>query len=390
MRKETIQCFLMDGLFWAIMAIFYGYSTYYLRSIGYSSAQIGIMTAIGSVLSAAIQNVLGTLNDRGGWWNWKRIFRLMLGFTAGLLICMTLIRNSLIAGILFMMAMIFGNGMMPFTVIICFEYRSNGFPVDYGKTRAGGSLFYAIAVYLIGVMTEKGGPIMVPVSGIILCIAEGVVLMTMKASGQQRTSEKAEKRVGVNEIRRRYPAFFLMTIGLVLLFAFHNGTNTYLLPILERVGGDTRSLGTAFAISAITEVPVEIFIEKILKKISADKLLLISGFGFFFKGIMYLAAGSVAVIYLSQLLEIVSYAFYSGAAPYYANERIAPGYLSGAQAMMTSCTMIGAVLGNLTSGWIYEGLGLSSMILLCIGYAAAGTLIISSSLNLERKKGAAS
>ena len=76
MRKETIQCFLMDGLFWAIMAIFYGYSTYYLRSIGYSSAQIGIMTAIGSVLSAAIQNVLGTLNDRGGWWNWKRIFRL--------------------------------------------------------------------------------------------------------------------------------------------------------------------------------------------------------------------------------------------------------------------------------------------------------------------------
>ncbi|MDD5880955.1 MFS transporter [Stecheria intestinalis] len=390
MKKETIQCFLMDGLFWAIMAIFYGYSTYYLRSIGYSSGQIGIMTAIGSILSALTQNVLGTLNDKGGWWNWKRIFCLMLGLTILFLVCLTIIHQPVIAGTIFILAMISGNGMMPFTVIICFEYYNSGFPVDYGKARAGGSLFYAIAVYLIGVLTEKAGPLMVPVSGIILCIAEGVVLMTMKASGQQRTSEKAEKRVGVNEIRRRYPAFFLMTIGLVLLFAFHNGTNTYLLPILERVGGDTRSLGTAFAISAITEVPVEIFIEKILKKISADKLLLISGFGFFFKGIMYLAAGSVAVIYLSQLLEIVSYAFYSGAAPYYANERIAPGYLSGAQAMMTSCTMIGAVLGNLTSGWIYEGLGLSSMILLCIGYAAAGTLIISSSLNLERKKGAAS
>ena len=174
-----------------------------------------------------------------------------------------------------------------------------------------------------------------------------------------------------------------MTLSLVLLFAFHNGTNTYLLPILERVGGDTRALGTAFAISAITEIPVEIFIEKILKKISSDKLLLISGFGFFFKGIMYLMAGNVAVIYLSQLLEIVSYALYSGAAPYYADERIAPGYLSSAQAMMTSCTMVGAVLGNLTSGWIYDGFGLSSMILLCIGYAAAGTVIIGASLKME-------
>ncbi|MGN1389053.1 MAG: MFS transporter [Bulleidia sp.] len=389
MKKETIQCFLMDGLFWAIMAIFYGYSTYYLRSIGYSSAQIGIMTAIGSILSALMQNVLGTLNDKGGWWNWKRIFRLMLGLTIFFLICLMMVHQPIIAGMMFILAMIAGNGMMPFTVIICFEYRSSGFPVDYGKARAGGSLFYAIAVYLIGILTEKGGPLMVPISGVVLCISEGLVLMTMKASGHQSPSGKAEKKVGVNEIRRRYPAFFLMTIGLVLLFAFHNGTNTYLLPILERVGGDTRSLGTAFAISAITEVPVEIFIEKILKKISADKLLLISGFGFFFKGIMYLTAGSVTVIYLSQLLEIVSYAFYSGAAPYYANERIAPGYLSGAQAMMTSCTMIGAVLGNLTSGWIYDGLGLSSMILLCIGYAAAGTLIIGSSLNMERRKEAA-
>ena len=51
--------------------------------------------------------------------------------------------------------------------------------------------------------------------------------------------------------------------------------------------------------------------------------------------------------------------------------------------MMTSCTMVGAVLGNLTSGWIYDGFGLSSMILLCIGYAAAGTVIIGASLKME-------
>lgn len=102
---------------------------------------------------------------------------------------------------------------------------------------------------------------------------------------------------------------------------------------------------------------------------------------------MYLAAGSVAVIYLSQLLEIVSYAFYSGAAPYYANESgFAPGYLSGAQAMMTSCTMIWGCAWQSDTERIYAASGFSSMILLCIGYAAAGTLIISSSLNMNAKR----
>ena len=383
MVKEKYSCGAMDALFWAIMAIFYGYAVYFLRTFQYTAAQIGTMTAVGSLLSALAQNGVGALNDRGGKWSGKRIFLVLLWLIAACMAGMIFVRSRLPAAVLFIFAMICSSGMMPLTVIICFEYQNRGIPVDYGKTRAAGSIGYAIVVYLLGLMTDCWGFRMVPMVGLVLCILEILVLSGMPAD-PKAAGRRTQSKAGWKQMVRLYPAFFLMAVGMILLFAFHNGTNTYLLPILERVGGNNTSLGTALAIAAVVEIPVEVLIEKILKRISTGSLMLISGIGFSLKGVIYIAAAGVAGVYVAQVLQMISFALFAGGSPYYVNERISSEYRSGAQAMMTSCTVIGAVAGNFTAGLAFDGSGLRSMLYLCLCYAVLGTAAVFFSLRLEK------
>lgn len=381
---ENHSCRVMEGGYWSIIAVCYGYASYFLRSYGFSAGEIGTVTALGSVLSAAAENWLGQLNDRREEWGWKRIFRMLLWISMGCLVLMMLVTSKAWIGILYTAFLVAANGMMPFTVIACFSYQNRGIRVDYGIARAYGSGIYAVFVYIIGILTERFGRIMVPVMGLVICLFNDWFISRMKEYPREELRRK-EKRAGWRQVKRMYPAFFLMVAGMVLLFSFHNSTNTYLLQILERVGGSTGSLGTALAIAALMEIPVEVFIEKILKRISARNLLVLAGAGFVLKGLVYILARSVGMIYFSQVLEIVSYALYSGASPYYVNERIAPKYLSGGQAMMTSVSVLGALIGNLTGGWMLDAAGLGAMLWLCLGYAAAGTCVAFWSAQKEKR-----
>lgn len=381
--NENQSCRVMEGGYWSIIAVCYGYAAYFLGAYGFTAGQIGTVTALASVLSALVENLLGQANDRGGWWSWKHIFRLLLWLSIGCLAGLLVFTGKLAIGILFTLFLVAANGMMPFTVIACFEYQNRGIAVDYGSARAIGSLVYAVVVALIGVLTDHFGHRMVPLVGLLICLFDDWFISRMKEVPRQ-SSQPKEKKAGWRQIQRLYPAFFLMVVAMVFLFSFHNGTNTYLLSILERVGGNSEALGIALAIAAVMEIPVEMFIETILKHISARNLLIVSGFGFLAKGLVYLTATSVAGIYFSQVLEIASYALYAAGSPYYVNERIAPQYLSGGQALMTSCSVAGALIGNLSLGWAYDRLGLGTMLWLALGYAGIGILLALWSAHKEK------
>ncbi len=156
----------------------------------------------------------------------------------------------------------------------------------------------------------------------------------------------------------------------------HNIINTYLLQIIQSLGGNSSQLGIALAIQAVVEVPVLFGFSKLLKRFTPKSLMLTAAFGFALKALMYALSSSVLMIYLIQVTQMISFALFASSSVFYTSEAIAIEDQGTGQAYMTSMMAAGTVLGSLSGGWMLELSGMTAMLsvnviiaLLGVGFA---------------------
>lgn len=203
---------------------------------------------------------------------------------------------------------------------------------------------------------------------------------------KKMVSFTADAAGGLLGFIRKYPDFMVVLAGCILVMAFHNIGHTYMIQIMEGVGGDSASMGTAFSIEAVMELPVMFGFYKLIKKISADSLMIVSAAAFTLKAVTYLSAASVTALYLAQILQMFSNAVFVLASVYYADKKMAPEDQVTGQSCMTASISIGAVLGNLLGGQILSVTGLRGMLLTGVLLAAAGSAIMAAGIRFGAKR----
>lgn len=174
----------------------------------------------------------------------------------------------------------------------------------------------------------------------------------------------------------RYRWYCASLLGVALLAMFHAMTENYLIETVKPLGGDSGSVGVALFIATLIEMPVLVWFDQVRRRIADTRLLKIAGISFLVKAVLFLLAGSVAEIYLLQLLQATSYAFLSPTQLYYANQRVAPADMVKGQACITASYALGCALGNFTGGQLLHFFSLRVMLSAGVVIAAAGTLIL--------------
>ena len=144
----------------------------------------------------------------------------------------------------------------------------------------------------------------------------------------------------------------------------------------KNLGGDSGSVGVALFIATLIEMPVLIRFDQVRRRIADTWLLKIAGISFLIKAVLFLLAGSVAEIYLLQLLQATSYAFLSPTQLYYASHRVAPADMVKGQACITASYALGCALGNFAGGQLLHFFSLRVMLWSGVGIALAGTVIL--------------
>lgn len=197
---------------------------------------------------------------------------------------------------------------------------------------------------------------------------------------------RASHKTGIISFAKRYPDFMLVLLGSVLVMAFHNIGHTYMIQIMEALGGNSAAMGTAFSIEALMELPVMFGFYKLISRFSADSLMVTASIAFAAKAAAYLLAPSTAMIYAAQVLQMFSNAVFASASVYYANEKMALHDKVTGQSCMTASMSIGAVLGNFSGGIILDAAGLKAMLFAAFILAAAGALITSAGVKKFKRK----
>ncbi len=357
-RLENIRYSLLISCHTMMLCVGMNFVTYYLAGANIPDSAIGAVTAIGCIIAVVLQQVSGRAVDTGRVDVKKLLMILSLVIVAagGLLLFIT---PSLIVGILYASLISVTLIMMPMVNSYSFYYRDAGLSVNYGIARGVGSLCFSGISMLLGYLTVHAGRYVVPLSYAILGVIMLIILFSMPTVRSMGTVDKAQRK---SFRLSQYPAFVWMIVGLMLVMLFHNMVMTYFIYVIENVGGNSQDMGMAIGIAAIVEIPVLFLYTKVKKDRSSAGFLLISGFTFLLKAILFIFAKNIWMIYGIQCLQCLAYGLMAASRVYYVDETVGDENEATGQSYMSATETIGLVLGSAFGGLIMQHFGVNVLL----------------------------
>lgn len=384
-RELTLKYALLQSVFWICQCFVLGFANVYLKSRGFDNTQVGITLSLASVLSIIIQPLVAGFADRTTKVSLRTITMVLMLIVLSLGIILLIIPDSYIfITICFMFIMAIQITLVSLLNSLALEYMNLGIHMNYGLARGISSIAFSLTSFGFGiVLNYHSGNILLPIFLVsyVLFIA-ALILFRIDTSSlplpEKEVIETEQKQSdGIFKFLKNYKKFTILLVGMTMVMYSHNLINTYLINIVENVGGDNTDMGLSLAIAAGLELPTMAVFILIVKKIKCSTLLKISAFFFFIKsGIVWLAP-NMLTINLSQLLQLFAYALFTPASVYYVNEIIDAKNGVKGQSMVGVATfsLVGAI-GSFTGGRILDTKGVSAMLLVGTIVTGIGFIIV--------------
>ena len=384
----TWRYILLNVAYFAAFCTIHACAAVYLLAHGFSNTEVGVLLAIANITSAISQPYIAGIIDKPGWLTNRRfIFISVLTILAGSLILMAAHDIKAVIFIVYVVIYMIQFAYQPVMTALCFEYQKAGCSINYGLARGLGSAGFAVTSMFVGKAVESFGVNLLLGINVAVMAISAVLIFTFKkpeaalqTGTEQSDDSKAPSPEGkahnnIVEFARTYPAFMVFLAGTVCFYFAHNMINDFMIQIIRNLGGGEAELGYANFLQAILELPVMALFGYILKKISSDKLLLVSGVAFFVKILILIFAVDMAGMYLSQSFQLFAYAVFIPAAAYYVSSTMEELDQVKGQAYVTSAITVGGVFSNLLSGIILDNFGIKPMLIMGTAVCAVGVII---------------
>ncbi|MCR5206502.1 MAG: MFS transporter [Lachnospiraceae bacterium] len=380
----TVRYTFLNVAYFAAFCTIHAYAAVYLLSKGFSNTEVGVLLAVANVTSAILQPIIADIIDKPGPLTNRRFIMIsVMIILFGSLVLMLAPSNNAVIFFIYALIYMIQFAYQPVMTALCFEYQKAGCNIMYGLARGLGSASFAFTSVFIGGIVEKNGVAILLWVNIVTMIISLLIAFTFKkpinsaADGAtvKASAGSGQKKSNLATFIRDYPAFVLFLSATICFFFAHNMINDFMIRIINNLGGNETELGFANFLQAILELPVMALIAIVLKKISAEKLLMISGVAFFVKILLLVFAKGMPMMYVSQSVQIFAYAVFIPAGAYYVSKTMDEQDQVKGQAFITSAITIGGVFSNLISGVILDHFGILTMLITGSAVCAVGVVI---------------
>lgn len=371
---------LLQGFYWMGLAAAVGYCAVYLQGRGYSNSQLGLVMALGFIVSLLLSPALASLVDGAKRVGVFHVSGSLLLVQALALLCMLLLPGRSIAvSALYMLhiaACICGNPML---TQLSIELCRCGKPVNYAAARGFGSVFYAVGMLLLGRLAGRCGSFVLPYAGLTILLLQAAALAALSFSGVRPALPAAggEKAAAVSLGRfiRENRRFCVLLLGTALIYFTHNLTNNYLINVVRRVGGDTGSMGALGCFMAVLEFPVMLFYDRLTRRIRCSRVLRLSLVFFPVKALAIALSTSMTGLFAAHLLQIFSFALFTPAMVRYVNQHISGADSAKGQSLAYSMSPLGSVFASFLGGLLFDSISVPAVLLIGAAVSALGALL---------------
>ena len=391
--RVTFHYMIITGGFWMAFCVVTAYAAVYLKGVGCSNTELGLILALGNVGGALLSPVLGAMIDRNRNLRHAAVINVLLAVQVVLLVLLRVHpRHDLLTAVCYVLYM---TAMMPVNAVnldLCVRLERAKAPLDFGLARSMGSFSFVILSTLLGIITARWGHLSLPFAGLAVVLLQffGNRLIDRDlrdAESLMPASEIVitEKSSSLAAFVRENRMFCLMLFGTIIIFIAHNIDGNFLINEVEALGGNTAVMGYIAAFTAITEVPIMMFSSKLPKRWSTVQYIRLAFVFFVLKALAYALAPSIPLFFASRILQAPSYALYTVLIVGYADRQVARKDSAKAQSLAFSMTTIGSVLASLIGGRMFDTVGVQSTMLTAAAIAAVGAVIAISG-TFDKKK----
>lgn len=215
MRKQlggkTIRLYYtsLQFLYWMMFCSIYGFATLFLIYFKIDPAKIGGILALINIFSAALQPFISQVIIKR-----KRIplIAVLKGMTLSLIIALLV---GLLLPALTIISFIIGAivlvSMQSFINALAFEYVNTGYGINFGFSRAGGSLGYAATSFLLGQLLASYSAALLPIMALVEAGLFFVLLLLLPTVKTRVLPLKIEEKHS-GGLGKKYPFLLLLFI----------------------------------------------------------------------------------------------------------------------------------------------------------------------------------
>ena len=368
----------VQGTYWAANCSLRGLTAVFLSYHGLTDGQIGYTSSLIYFCTITLSLLLSAWADRHPLSPLKRtisaLFLLALA-AAGVLYLLPL--PVLLMMVVYALDCCFHNCADSILNALMMQYVDNGIPARYGWPRGVGSITYAAMAWVLGILMERYTPnIILPVF-LLLCGLSLVAILTMPDPGPRKLREQGRK-VSYVEMLRHNPTLVLLLCACVVSGMGQCAGSTFLIRVVERLGGTSEELGLAMFIQAGVELPAMFASGWLLKRFSARGLLTLSFCAGALKMLMLALVPSLPLLYGVMAFSVFCFGIFGFASVLFVNSIAGEQEKVRAQSLLSLCYTSGAggILGNLLAGALIGPLGVSTLLLVSAGLCACGSCVM--------------
>lgn len=376
MKEKTLNALyaLMQASFYIGFSGAMIYSTMFLRENDFSVSETGALLALAYLAGIGIQQVAAYIGDRSKTISLKAVtLAHTLGAVIFLLPIVLLALPKWLLGLCFFGVTAFIIAAQSILNALGMAYVQGGRQVTFGLGRGIGSLGFAGSSVLLGLLFEHHSVRLLALIMLFSGLLSSLFILLLPRGPERRKAEYSP--VPLRRFFSEYPVFLSFVIGVTLLFTTHSFINTYMLYVVESVGGSSTQLGLVVAFAGFVEL-IPMVLYAALQKRAADRWWLsLSMMAFTVKAVLLYFAQNVGMIFLSQGFQLLAFGLLTPSSTYYAAQVVREQDLIRGQAMILFAIILGGVFGNLIGGPLIDGIGIRNTLLISVGISFVGTVI---------------
>lgn len=361
------------GLFMLLFLVFYmtdassGYFMIYLKSIGFDTLQMALLTSAAALVALLIQPFIGRAADRAQSKN--SVFIAML-LAAAVLAPMLRISRAFFYILLVYTGFITArNTLHPLADTITLEFTSHHH-IPFGPIRTMGCIGYAIMAAVAGMVAEGDPADTFYLYAATALITALVLLFVPKSRGRQSGKKVNPLLIFKN---RQLLIYTLFAVAFSMTKSFyHQYFSVY---FTSELGGPTNLYGLLVSVAALTEIPLIFSLDRLIRRLGTRRVVLMAACLETLRWLLtavflnpYVQLGMHAVLGANNMVMAITMVMF-------VNSIMPPETKATGQATYTMITSIGSLLlGNLLGGALSSFIGIRSVFFLnaLVNVAALG------------------
>lgn len=374
MKNIKIKYTLTQSLFWMLMACLTSYLNVILTGRDINVAKIGIIAAIGNIIAAFLGPFISQACEKSMHRTEREYMLFLILVSIFALILSLIIRSPItIVLVLILIPNIITLALQPLLNSLGMNYVQL-VGLDFSRSRGIGALSYAICSLFLGRLSVNNSDM--PIIFSIFIFGALFFVMLSQPTIEKKTILQSPSGEYTNETSFTKFEVWASLFGVVMLFIFYQINHSYMLQIMQNLGGNSAHMGYAFSIAAFSETVVMFLIARILTKFPLVKVFKFSAAMFILKGILTYLSPSVEILLFIQFTQLFGFGIFTPSSVYLFNKKFPISMRIRAQGYLTSAIMIGGVFGSLIGGILVENFGIQPTLLVSIMFATLGTLSI--------------